>query len=99
MSTRSTPRRAAVEALAFGAGWFGLALNWIIEPFFIQPEIYGWMAPFALLLMALGGGLFWAVPAWFAFRIASAWRARVAAIALCWRRARSPSRARSTGCS
>lgn len=79
-----TPRRAAVEALAFGAGWFGLALNWIIEPFFIQPEIYGWMAPFALLLMALGGGLFWAVPAWFAFRIASAWRARVAAIALCW---------------
>lgn len=77
-------RRAGVEALAFGAGWFGLALHWIVEPFFIQPEIHGWMAPFALVLMALGGGLFWAIPAWAACRLVRHWRHRVAAIALAW---------------
>jgi len=53
-----------------GAGWIGLlggmgygavALSWIVEPFLIEPEIYGWMAPFALFFMALGLGLFWAL--------------------------------------
>lgn len=77
-------RRAGVEALAFGAGWFGLGLHWIVEPFFVQPEIHGWMAPFALVLMTLGGGLFWAVPAWAASRLVRHWRHRVAAIALAW---------------
>lgn len=77
-------RRAGVEALAFGMGWFGLALHWIVEPFFIQPEVHGWMAPFALVLMALGGGLFWAVPAWVACRLVHHWQRRVAAIALGW---------------
>nr|WP_321573035.1 apolipoprotein N-acyltransferase [Tabrizicola oligotrophica] len=56
-----------------GAGWIGLlggmsygavALSWIVEPFLIEPETYGWMAPFALVFMALGLGLFWATAAW-----------------------------------
>jgi len=56
-----------------GAGWIGLiggmgygavALSWIVEPFLIEPETYGWMAPFALFFMALGLGLFWACAAW-----------------------------------
>ncbi len=49
--------------LAFGAGHFGLALSWIVEPFLVEPEVYGWMAPFALVLMAVGLALFWALPA------------------------------------
>ena len=42
-----------------GTGYFGAALFWIVEPFFIEPEIHGWMAPFALVLMAGGMALFW----------------------------------------
>ncbi|MDO5643963.1 MAG: apolipoprotein N-acyltransferase [Paracoccus sp. (in: a-proteobacteria)] len=67
---RSPGARAAFwHALCAGAGHFALALNWIVEPFFVQPEIYGWMAPFALFFMGLGGGLFWAVPGWLAARL------------------------------
>ena len=44
-------------------------MSWIVEPFLIQPEVYGWMAPFALVLMALGGGLFWAIPVGLSQRI------------------------------
>lgn len=44
-----------------GAGYFGAYLNWIVHPFFVDPWVYGWMAPFAFLLMAFGLGLFWAV--------------------------------------
>lgn len=51
-----------------GTGYFGASLFWIIEPFFIEPEIHGWMAPFALVLMAGGMALFWglagALAAW-----------------------------------
>ncbi len=43
-----------------GTGYFAASLFWIIEPFFIEPEIHGWMAPFALVLMAGGMALFWA---------------------------------------
>lgn len=46
-----------------GAGYFAAALFWIVEPFLIEPEIYGWMAPFALVLMAFGMALFWALAA------------------------------------
>lgn len=56
-------RAAFLRALAGGAGHFALALFWITQPFLVEAEIYGWMAPFALVLMALGGGLFWAIPA------------------------------------
>lgn len=54
------PRRAAVLMLAAGTGHFGLALSWIVEPFLIDVARHGWMAPFALVLMAVGMGLFWA---------------------------------------
>ncbi len=42
-----------------GLGYFGLTLSWIIEPFLVDAERYGWMAPFALGLMAGGMALFW----------------------------------------
>jgi apolipoprotein N-acyltransferase len=44
-----------------GLGHFGLSLSWIISPFLVEPEIYGWMAPFAVVLMAAGMALFWAL--------------------------------------
>jgi len=77
-----SPRRAAIEGLAFGAGWFALALHWIVEPFLITPEIHAWMAPFALVLMALGGGLFWALPIWGVHWLLRGWRNRAVGIAL-----------------
>lgn len=56
----ATTGQAMRRAGAAGLGHFGFALVWIVEPFLIEPEIYGWMAPFALLLMAGGLALFWA---------------------------------------
>lgn len=68
------------HGLAGGAGWFALAMLWIVEPFLVEPDIYGWMAPFALILMALGGALFWAIPVWAVARIVPHWRARSLAL-------------------
>lgn len=53
-----TVRQAAVLGWAFGAGWFGHGLSWIVEPFLVDIERHGWMAPFALLFMAGGLALF-----------------------------------------
>lgn len=53
-------RDAFLVGLFAGAGHFGLALNWIVEPFLIDIARHGWMAPFAVLLLSFGLGLFWA---------------------------------------
>ena len=50
-------------AWAGGGGYFSVSLAWIVEPFLIEPEVYGWMAPFALVLLAFGLALFWALAA------------------------------------
>ncbi len=76
-----SPRGAAWRGFAAGLGQFALAMSWIVEPFLVEPEIYGWMAPFALLLMASGGALFWTVPAWLASRITPAVSGRALAFA------------------
>ena len=46
-----------------GAGYFAAALFWIVEPFLVDVGRYGWMAPFALILMSFGMALFWALAA------------------------------------
>ncbi len=53
-------RGAFLAGLFAGAGHFGVALNWIVEPFLIDIARHGWMAPFAVLLLSFGLGLFWA---------------------------------------
>lgn len=65
MLLRSAPsiRAAAWAGLLAGIGYFALSLFWIIEPFMIQPERHGWMAPFALIGMAAGLALFWSAAA------------------------------------
>jgi apolipoprotein N-acyltransferase len=58
---RVPDRRGAFwTGLFAGAGHFALALNWIIEPFLIDIARQGWMAPFAVVLLSFGLGLFWA---------------------------------------
>ena len=54
------PRALAFALWAFGFGYFAVALRWIVEPFFVDVARHGWMAPFALVLMASGAALFWA---------------------------------------
>ncbi len=52
-------RTAFLTGWAFGAGYFALTLQWIVQPFYVEPDLYGWMAPFALFFMATGLALFW----------------------------------------
>lgn len=52
-----------------GAGYFAASLTWIVSPFFVDPVAHGWMAPFALVLMAFGLGAFWAAAAALAVRL------------------------------
>lgn len=69
---------------AAGAGHFAAALFWIVSPFMVQPEVFGWMAPFALAGMAGGLALFWGV----AFALTRRWWRpgvwRVLALAAFW---------------
>ncbi|MEZ5882900.1 MAG: apolipoprotein N-acyltransferase [Paracoccaceae bacterium] len=74
--------RAGWQGFAAGFGFACVTLYWIVEPFFVEPEVYGWMAPFALVLMAAGMGLFWAVPLWLGHRIGWGLRSRAFAMAL-----------------
>ncbi|WP_406648090.1 apolipoprotein N-acyltransferase [Aliisedimentitalea scapharcae] len=56
-----TMRRAAWIGWIFGVGYFGAGLSWIVEPFQVDPDRHAWMAPFALVFLAGGLSLFWAV--------------------------------------
>jgi len=67
---------------AFGLGWlaglgyFGVCTWWIGEPFLVDARTYGWMAPFAVVLMGGGLALFWGVAAlvYRLLRPRSAWK-------------------------
>lgn len=61
---RVSDRRGAFwTGLWAGAGYFGLGLNWIIEPFLVDAAATGWMAPFAVVFLSMGLGLFWGAAA------------------------------------
>lgn len=87
---RSSPLRLTFwVGWAAGAGFFSAALHWIIEPFLVDAAAHGWMAPFALSLMAGGLALFWGAAFWAAARLHARLGApgavRAAAmLALCW---------------
>jgi len=76
------PGPAARLGLAFGVGHFGLALSWIVEPFLVDAARHGWMAPFALILMAAGFGAFWAAAFAAAARLWAPGPRRVVGLAL-----------------
>ncbi|MEQ6248728.1 apolipoprotein N-acyltransferase [Sulfitobacter sp. HNIBRBA3233] len=67
-SARSA-KAATLYGWAFGAGYFAVSLHWIVSPFLVDIARHGWMAPFAVVLMAAGGGLFWALAFWAARRM------------------------------
>ncbi|WP_333815978.1 apolipoprotein N-acyltransferase [Tabrizicola sp.] len=56
-------RAAFWTGLLAGAGYFALALSWIVEPFLIDTAATGWMAPFAVVGLSFGLALFWAAAA------------------------------------
>ena len=53
-------RAAAFRGWLAGLGYFSVSVGWIVEPFLVDERTHGWMAPFALVLMAGGLSLFWA---------------------------------------
>ncbi|WP_339114996.1 apolipoprotein N-acyltransferase [Thioclava sp. GXIMD2076] len=76
------PAHIAWCAFMAGMGHTFVSMYWITEPFFVEPEIYGWMAPFALLLMGAGFGAFWAAGAGLGARLGRGPVTRALGIAL-----------------
>lgn len=66
----TTIRQATTAGWAFGLGYFALTLHWIVEPFLVDVARHGWMAPFAVALLAGGMALFWGAAFWAAVRLA-----------------------------
>ena len=68
MRRQAHAARAGLTGWAFGTGYFVVALVWITHPFQVDAARYGWMAPFALVLLASGLALFWGLGFWLARR-------------------------------
>ncbi len=77
-----SPRSAAARAWWGGAVQFAVALHWLVEPFLVDAARHGWMAPFALVLMAGGLALFWAGAGWAAVALARGVPGRLAVFGL-----------------
>ncbi len=43
----------------FGTGYYLATLSWLVFPFLVEPAKNGWMAPFALIVTAVGLSLLW----------------------------------------
>lgn len=56
------PGRGFLVGWAAGVGYFAAGMFWIVEPFLVEPEVFGWLAPIALVAMAGGLALFWGLP-------------------------------------
>ena len=81
--TSVTARRGFGVMWWIGAGYFAVALRWIVAPFLVDPAQTGWMAPFAIVLMAAGAGLFWGAAGWLSVRFGRAqWPGLVLALTL-----------------
>ncbi|MEL6465112.1 MAG: apolipoprotein N-acyltransferase [Pseudomonadota bacterium] len=61
-----TVGRALILGWALGFGYFIATMTWITAPFQVDAATTGWMAPFALVLLGIGMGLFWAAALAFA---------------------------------
>jgi apolipoprotein N-acyltransferase len=68
----------------FGTGHFAAGFYWVSHAFLVQPEIYGWMIPFALL--GLGGGLaiFPMLAIWASWRLTDGLVRRAVLLAVFW---------------
>ena len=52
-------RSAFWRAFLAGTAYFAVGCWWVAEAFFVDAAEQGWMAPFAVMLLAAGLGLFW----------------------------------------
>jgi apolipoprotein N-acyltransferase len=52
-------RSAFWRAFLAGTAYFAIGCWWVAEAFFVDAAEQGWMAPFAVVLLAMGLGLFW----------------------------------------
>ena len=75
-----TPREAAGVGFTVGFAYFAITLHWIVSPFLVDAARHGWMAPFAVVLMAAGGALFWS----FAFYLARRLSPQLLLLIPCW---------------
>lgn len=44
-----------------GMAYFAGSMFWIVEPFFVEPDVYAWLAPFAIFTLSFGLAFFWAI--------------------------------------
>jgi len=71
MRRTTSAREAAQLGFCLGFAYFAVSLHWIVSPFLVDAARHGWMAPFAVVLMAAGGALFWCVAFYAARRVSS----------------------------
>ena len=64
-------RQSAWAGFGFGFAYFAVTLHWIVSPFLVDAARHAWMAPFAVVLMAAGGAVFWAAAFWLAGKLRS----------------------------
>jgi len=62
-SRQPTLRSAFFRGWLAGCAYFLVSLFWIAEPFQVDAANQGWMAPFAVALVAMGMALFWGAAA------------------------------------
>ncbi len=55
------PQKIFRETFKFGFGYFAISLIWIVEPFFVEPWVHGWIAPIALIALPSFLALIWAL--------------------------------------
>jgi apolipoprotein N-acyltransferase len=55
----TSARQAVFLGWALGTGYFCHTLQWIVSPFMVDAARHGWMAPFAVVLLAGGLAIFW----------------------------------------
>ncbi len=54
---------------AAGAGYFAVALMWLVEPFLVDVARHGWLAPIALSAACFYFGFFWAATGWLTYLV------------------------------
>lgn len=68
----------------FGLGHFAAGFYWVTESFLVEPEVYGWMIPFALGGLAGGLAIFPALATLLAWRLARGLPGRAVVLAVAW---------------
>ena len=77
-------RMAGLLGWAYGTGFFAVGLHWIGNAFLVDAETFGALMPFAMILLAMGMGLFPAATVVIARRFWATGPSRIGVLALAW---------------